>query len=57
MPLPAEDGVYVLHEGVREMWTKWNWEHPALTGVFGILPGDGVNRPTMLRTFDRVAQC
>lgn len=53
-PLPVEDGVYVLHEGVKDMWTKWNFEHPALTGTFGMLPGDGVDRPTMKRTLARV---
>lgn len=52
--MPVEDGVYVLHEGVREMWTKFNFEHPALTGVYGMLPGDGVDRSTMARTFARV---
>ena len=55
--LPVEDGLYVLHEGVRDMWSKWNWEHPALTGVFGVLPGDGVDRPTIERTFDQVTRC
>jgi hypothetical protein len=38
------------------MWTKWNWEHPALTGVYGWLPGDGVNRPTMSRTLAKVLE-
>lgn len=56
-PLPVEGGLYVLHDGVQDMWTKWNWEHPALTGVFGVLPGDGVDRPTMRRTFDQVVGC
>ncbi len=37
------------------MWTKWNFEHPALTSVFGILPGDGVDKETMRRTLDKVA--
>lgn len=55
-PLPVQDGVYVLHEGVRDMWTKFNFEHPALTGVFGMLPGDGVDRATMRRTYDRVGK-
>jgi len=54
-PLPEQDGLYVLHEGVKDMWTKWTFEHPALTGVFGMLPGDGVDRETMQRTFDKVA--
>jgi len=53
-PLPIEDGVYVLYEGVQDMWTKWNFEHPALTGILGMLPGDGVDRATMQRTLDRV---
>ena len=53
-PLPEQDGVYVLHEWVSEMWTKFNFEHPALTGVFGMLPGDGVDRATMRRTLAKV---
>lgn len=53
-PLPVQDGVYVLHEGVKDMWTQWTFEHPALTGVFGMLPGDGVDRETMRRTLDKV---
>lgn len=53
-PLPMQEGVYVLHEGVQEMWTKFNFEHPALTGTFGMLPGDGVDRPTMRRTLAKV---
>ena len=53
-PLPQEGGLYVLHEGVRDMWTKWNFEHPAITGALGMLPGDGVDPPTMRRTLDKV---
>jgi hypothetical protein len=53
-PLPQEDGVYVTYEGIPDMWTKFNFEHPGLTGVFGILPGDGVDKPTFQRTLDRV---
>ena len=36
------------------MWTEKNYEHPALIGAFGWLPGDGVDIPTMERTADRV---
>jgi hypothetical protein len=54
-PLPVQDGLYVLHEGVQDMWTRWNFEHPALTAVFGLLPGDGVDKPTMERTLDKVS--
>lgn len=54
-PLPKQDGLYVLHEGVQDMWTRWNFEHPALIGTYGMLPGDGVDVPTMRRTLDKVA--
>jgi hypothetical protein len=53
-PLPQQEGVYVLHEGVQDMWSRFNFEHPALTGVYGLLPGDGVDRATMRRTLDKV---
>jgi hypothetical protein len=53
-PLPEDQGAYVLYEGVKDMWTHWNFEHPALTGVYGILPGDGVNPATMRNTLDKV---
>lgn len=36
------------------MWTKWAFEHPALTGAYGLLPGDGVDKKTMSNTLDRV---
>ena len=53
-PIPEQDGKYVLYEGVKDMWSKWNFEHPALTGIFGMLPGYGVDRATMARTLDEV---
>jgi len=53
-PLPKQHGLYVLHEGVKDMWMKWTFEHPALTGVFGMLPGDGVEKTTIRNTFDKV---
>jgi hypothetical protein len=52
--LPVEDGRYVTYEGVPDMWTKFNFEHPALTGTYGMLPGDGVDVPTMKRTLAQV---
>lgn len=52
--LPQEDGLYVLSEGIQDMWTKYNFEHPALTGAYGMLPGDGVDRMVMKRTFEKV---
>ena len=55
-PLPVEDGRYVLYEGVPNMWTKFNFEHPCLTAVYGLLPGDGVDVPTMRRTLTSVGK-
>lgn len=53
-PLPQQGGAYVLYEGVANMWTKWNFEHPALTGTLGVLPGDGVDKAVMRKTLDKV---
>lgn len=55
-PLPVKEGVYVLHEDVEDMWTKFNFEHPALVGTYGMLPGDGVDRATMVRTLKKVQE-
>ena len=52
--LPVQDGLYVTHEGIQNMWTKWTFEHPGLTGVYGLMPGDSVDLPTMRRTIDQV---
>lgn len=38
-PLPVQNGLYVLWPGVRNMWADYNWEHPALSGLYGWLPG------------------
>ncbi len=54
--LPQQDGLYVLYEGVKEMWTKMNFEHPALTGIYGMLPGDAVDVETMRRTHKKVLE-
>lgn len=53
-PLPQRDGNYLLSEGVFDMWTKLNYEHPALIGAYGLLPGDGVDHKTMRDTFELV---
>ena len=52
--LPIEDGVYITHEGIPNMWTKYTFEHPALTGVLGMLPGDGVDTLTFIKTLANV---
>ena len=53
-PLPVEDGLYVTYEGIPDMWTRYNYEHPGLTGVFGMLPGDGVDLIVFRRTLNQV---
>lgn len=53
-PLPIEDELYVLYEGIENMWTKYNYEHPALIGTYGMLPGDGVDIEILENTFDKI---
>lgn len=53
-PLPQEHGLYVQWEGIDSMWTKYNYEHPALTGIFGVLPGYDIDTAVMQKTFEKV---
>jgi hypothetical protein len=53
-PLPKQDGLYLTHEGIDSMWTKYNFEHPALIGTYGMLPGDGVDTLAFKKTLDKV---
>ena len=53
-PLPTQDGLYLMQEGMADTYTQWNWEHPALVGALGMLPGDGVDVATMRRSVARV---
>ncbi|MFU8852060.1 hypothetical protein ACNAW0_13925 [Micromonospora sp. SL1-18] len=53
-PLPVQDGVYVFHEGIQDMWSRWNSNHPDPVAAYGMLPGDGVDVPTMRDTAQRV---
>ncbi|KAF2258576.1 hypothetical protein CC78DRAFT_621712 [Lojkania enalia] len=41
-PFPVENGVYVLYEGVKNMWTTptLSEDHPGLLGIYGWLPPD-----------------
>ncbi|RYG22941.1 hypothetical protein EON82_15580 [bacterium] len=55
-PLPVRDGMYVLDEVVEDFWTKYNFEHPALIGTYGMLPGDGVDKETVRRTLHKIQQ-
>ncbi len=53
-PLPTQDGLYLMQEGMADTYAQWNWEHPALVGALGMLPGDGVDVATMRRSVARV---
>jgi hypothetical protein len=49
-PLPQADGRYLLQEDMPDTYTKWNWEHPALLGAYGMQPGLGVDLTVMRQT-------
>ncbi len=53
-PLPQQDGFYLQQQGMTETYSEMNWEHPALIGVSGLLPGDGVDAEVMRATVRRV---
>jgi hypothetical protein len=53
-PLPVKDGLYQQWENIDSMWTKYNFEHPALIGVFGVLPGYGVDTAVMEKTYKKI---
>jgi hypothetical protein len=55
-PLPQSDGFYLMQEGLTDTFTKWNYEHPALVGAFGMQPGDSVDTATMRHTVRRVME-
>jgi len=52
--LPVQNGTYVSWENIYSMWSVYNFEHPALIGAYGMLPGDGVDVPTMDSTLNMV---
>ena len=56
-PLPVMDGACVLQEGMTDCYGKWNWEHPAQTGAFGVLPPMEVDESVMKRTMERTSAC
>lgn len=55
-PLPEANGLYLMQEGMTDTHTNWNWEHPALVGALGMLPGDGMDAATMRRSVARVME-
>jgi hypothetical protein len=53
-PLPTEDGVYIMWPGIKDMWTNYNWEHPALIAMFGWLPEQNLDLDVMKATTQRI---
>ncbi len=53
-PLPVEDGIYVMYEGVPDMWTRFNRKHIDVIGTGAFLPNDGVDMDSLRRTIDKV---
>jgi hypothetical protein len=52
------DGKYAFAETAPDSYTnpRWNDDHPAVLCAFGMLPGPGIDRRTMRRTFDWIWQ-
>jgi hypothetical protein len=53
-PLPQQEGLYITHENMDSMWTRYAFEHPGLIGTFGMLPGDGVEDACFKNTLKKV---
>lgn len=53
-PLPILENKYVTYEGIKNMWTKYNYEHPMLIATYGMLPGVGVDTAILRNTFTEV---
>jgi hypothetical protein len=53
-PLPVKDDKYILWPGLKNMWKDFNYEHPALAGLYGWLPGNNVDKEVMLATSKKI---
>jgi hypothetical protein len=51
---PLEDGKYLFAETATGTYSakKWTHDHPSVTASLGLLPGPGIDSPTMRRTLD-----
>ena len=53
-PLPVEEGVYVMYEGVPDMWTRFNRSHIDVIGTGAFLPTEGIDPDILNKTIDKV---
>jgi hypothetical protein len=53
-PVAIQDGLYVIWPEIKDMWTKYNWEHPALVGMYGWLPNRELNLEIMKATSHKI---
>ena len=53
-PLPQAAGLYLYYEGADNTYTRWNFGHPSVIGMSGLLPGDGVDPAVMKATTAKV---
>jgi len=53
-PLPVAEGRYLFAATAPDSYSdpRFRRDHPSVAGILGILPGKGVDRETMVRTFD-----
>jgi hypothetical protein len=53
-PLPERNGRYLFAETAPDSYAEPRWarDHPSVLGALGMLPGAGVDRSTLQRTFD-----
>jgi hypothetical protein len=51
-----KDNLYMMHEGQDTFTKEWAWEHPALLGALGVLPGDGIDPKIMAATAKKVRE-
>jgi hypothetical protein len=54
-PLTTRDGRYLLREDCEPQPT-FPADHPTTLGIYGFLPGDGVDLETMRRTLEQLAK-
>lgn len=61
-PLPIVDDAYAVYEGIPDMWTSNDTtnDHPAMTGIYGLLPppstGSPINLTIAQNTADKVKE-